>query len=152
MPTKAKIVLNIDLDSKIGKFVSWYEEQYTTVNENGRKRKGNAKAALLDFLTATIDTAGKGAYASGYRTYDREDGKPLHSIEKFEKDCEEYIEVGRLPNELKAAKKHLSPEEFETFQANWQKISSAEYLEKQNQKIIEEDKKQLVEKRKLEGN
>ena len=150
MPTKPKIVLNIDPESKIGKFVSWYEEQYTTVNENGRKRKGNAKAALLDFLTATIDTAGKGQYARGYRNYKEDDIKPLPSIHKFEKDCEEYIEVGRLPAELKAAKKHLSPEEFEIFQANWQKISSAELLEKQNQKIVEEDKKQLAEKRKSE--
>ena len=151
MPTKPKVVLNIDPESKIGKFVSWYEEQYTTVNENGRRRKGNAKAALLEFLTATIDTAGKGQYAQGYRTY-KSGEKPLASIEKFEKDCEEYIEVGRLPAELKAAKKHLSPEEFEIFQANWQKISHAEFLEKQNQKIVEEDKKQLAEKRKSEQN
>lgn len=114
MPTRPKIVLNIDPESNIGKFFSWYEQKYTTVNENGRKRKGNAKKALMDFMGEYISRGGK---------VDKDN--PLASISNFLTAIEEYKETGSLPTELKEAKMYLSAEDFEDFKDKFYKINKA---------------------------
>ena len=54
VPKKVELSYKLDPASKLGSFIEWYEITYRTTNENGRKRKGNAKKAILDYMEGVL--------------------------------------------------------------------------------------------------
>ena len=110
MPVSKKVPLEYKLDpaSKVGSFIEWYEITYRTTNENGRKRKGNAKKAILDYMEGVL---------TGVKTKEVNDF--IKSVEQFQEDT-------KLPKELQSAKNSLSPEEYEKFKTLFEKIKKEE--------------------------
>lgn len=95
-----KLELKFSLDmasSSTAQFIDWYERTYRTTNENGRKRKGNAKKAIQDFLDI---------YLSGETNN--------NIISQMNKDIQSFKEDTKLSPELQKAKINLSAEKFET--------------------------------------
>ena len=109
-PVSKKVPLEYKLDpaSKLGSFIEWYEITYRTTNENGRKRKGNAKKAILDYLEGLL---------TGVKSKEVNDF--MSSIESFREDT-------KLPKELQSAKNTLSPDEYENFKKLFEKIKKEE--------------------------
>lgn len=94
-----KLELKFSLDiasSSTAQFIEWYERAYRTTNENGRKRKGNARKAIADFLDV---------YLSGE--------KNSNIISQMNKDIQSFKEDTKLSPELQKAKVNLSTEKFE---------------------------------------
>jgi|TARA_B100000085_G_scaffold235747_1_gene224104 hypothetical protein len=110
VPVSKKVPLEYKLDpaSKLGSFIEWYEITYRTTNENGRKRKGNAKKAILDYLEGLL---------TGVKSKEVNDF--MSSIESFREDT-------KLPKELQSAKNTLSPDEYENFKKLFEKIKKEE--------------------------
>jgi len=106
---KAKVQLEYKLDpaSPLANFIEWYEVAYRTTNENGRKRKGNAKKAVLDFLENYLKGSQK-------------------EIVDFDSSVKQFREDTKLPKELQAAKNNLSSEEYATFKELYEKVSREE--------------------------
>ena len=58
-PKKVELSYKLDNASYIAQFISWYEEAKRTTNpDSGRKRKGNARKALQDYLESLISEGG----------------------------------------------------------------------------------------------
>ena len=110
MPAPKKVELSYKLDSasSIAKWIGWYEEAKRTINpDSGRKRKGNARKALQDFLESLISEGGISTTAIDQK--------------KFMETLKEYKEDTKLPPELQKAKNNLSPEEFSQFKSLFEK-------------------------------
>ena len=110
MPAAKKVELNFKLDptSKLGSFIEWYGVRYRTVNENGRKRIGNAKKAIQDYLQCSLNGYEKtDNHNKGYRHF-------LEAIEEFKEDT-------KLPQELQNMKNYLSDEEFAQYKSLYEK-------------------------------
>ena len=108
VPKKVELSYKLDPASKLGSFIEWYEITYRTTNENGRKRKGNAKKAILDYLEGLL---------TGVKSKEVNDF--MSSIESFREDT-------KLPKELQSAKNTLSPDEYENFKKLFEKIKKEE--------------------------
>ena len=110
MPTNQKYELSYKLDptSPLVAFISWYEDAYRTENENGRKRKGNARKKILEFLEGVV-------LSDNTMT-------STNAINSFKEVIERYKEERKLPAELQSAKNSLSADEYETFKDLYQKI------------------------------
>ena len=110
MPAPKKVELSYKLDnaSSIAKWIGWYEEAKRTINpDSGRKRKGNARKALQDFLESLISEGGVSTTAIDQR--------------KFMDTLKEFKEDTKLPPELQKAKNNLSPEDFSQFKSLFEK-------------------------------
>ena len=98
-----KLEFKLSLDkgsSAFASFIEWYENTHRTINEEtGRKRKGNAKKAIQDFLDCYF--------------VDRNDSS---IVEAMNKEIDAFREDTKLSPELQKAKINLSPDEFETLQ------------------------------------
>lgn len=107
-----KIEFKLSLDkstSHFAQFIEWYENTHRTTNEEtGRKRKGNAKKAILDYLEGLL---------TGVKSKEVNDF--MSSIESFREDT-------KLPKELQSAKNTLSPDEYENFKKLFEKIKKEE--------------------------
>ena len=106
MPAAKKVELNLKLDptSKLGSFIQWYEEaKRTTSEETGRKRKGNAKKAIQDYLESCII----GVQSKEYNLF-------KEAINEFQQDT-------KLPQELQNMKNYLSDEEFAQYKSLYEK-------------------------------
>ena len=110
MVAKGKVILEYKLDpsSTLASFIEWYEITYRTTNENGRKRKGNAKKAILDFIENYLK------------------GSNEKEMMDFDKSVKQFREDTKLPKELQAAKNNLSGEEYETFKSLFEKVKKEE--------------------------
>ena len=90
-----KIEFKLSLDkstSHFAQFIEWYENTHRTTNEEtGRKRKGNAKKVIAEFL----------------ELYFNDRTKMNDLIDTFKEDT-------KLSPELQKAKINLSADEFET--------------------------------------
>ena len=105
MPVSKKVPLEYKLDpaSKVGSFIEWYEITYRTTNENGRKRKGNAKKVIAEFLEVYFnDRNGKNAISG------------TSNIKQYNELIDAFKEDTKLSPELQKAKINLSADEFET--------------------------------------
>ena len=105
---KVSLEYKLDATSKVASFVEWYEITHRTTNENGRKRKGNAKKAILDFLESAV---------SGTQT--------AESI-SFVDSVKQFVEDTKLPKELQSAKNNLSTEDYESFKTLYEKMKKEE--------------------------
>ena len=110
MAIAKKVLLEYKLDpsTKLAEFVQWYELANTSTNENGRKRKGDAKKAIRLYLESII---------TGVKTKDYND---------FMNDVDKFVEDNKLPKELQAAKNNLPPEEYESYKKLFEKIKKEE--------------------------
>jgi len=106
--TKYELSWKLDKSNPIVKFIEWYEDAYRTENENGRKRKGNAKKKLLEFIEAAI----------------KPDWKADDTIGEFVALQKEFAADSMLPKELQEAKNNLSEEEYKQFNELYKKITS----------------------------
>jgi len=105
---KVSLEYKLDATSKVASFIEWYEITHRTTNENGRKRKGNAKKAILDFLESAV---------SGTQT--AESISFVDSVKQFKEDT-------KLPKELQSAKNNLSLEDYESFKSLYEKMKKEE--------------------------
>ena len=105
---KVSLEYKLDATSKVASFVEWYEITHRTTNENGRKRKGNAKKAILDFIESAV---------SGTQT--------AESI-SFVDSVKQFVEDTKLPKELQSAKNNLSTEDYESFKTLYEKMKKEE--------------------------
>lgn len=105
MPVAKKVELDFKLDpsSQLGSFVEWYKVRYRTTNENGRKRIGNARKAIQDYLESSIT------------------GVASKELNHFKEAVEEFKEDTKLPAALQNAKNNLSPEDFAQFKSLYEK-------------------------------
>jgi|TARA_A100001201_G_scaffold53069_1_gene52165 predicted ATP-binding protein involved in virulence len=98
-----KLEFKLSLDkssSSFASFIEWYENTHRTINEEtGRKRKGNAKKAIQDFLDAYFGSVDDSII-----------------VEKMNKEITSFKEDTKLSPELQKAKINLSADEFETLQ------------------------------------
>lgn len=112
MPALKKLSLEFKLSpsSPLYSFIEWYELEYRTTNpETGRKRKGNAKKAILDFFDNALSD------------------EPLSKeAEHFNAAVKQFKEDTKLPKELQSAKTNLSPEEYKNFKLLYEKIQNEE--------------------------
>lgn len=110
MAVAKKVLLEYKLDpsTKLAEFVQWYELANTSTNENGRKRKGDAKKAIRLYLESII---------TGVKTKDYND---------FMNDVDKFVEDNKLPKELQAAKNNLPLEEYESYKKLFEKIKKEE--------------------------
>ena len=118
MPAPKKLSLEFKLNSSspLFQFIEWYEAAYRKTNpETGRKRKGDAKGAILGFLEEYI----KG-----------EMGSP--QLGKFNEAARSFQEDNKLPKELQSAKNSLSPDEYKNFKLYWEKIKKDNEKEETN--------------------
>ena len=108
MVAKAKVQLEykLDPDSKLANFIEWYKVAYTTTNENGRKRQGNARKAILNFLENYLGA------------------RDVAEMKKFDDCVKQFLETSKLPKELQMAKNKLSNDEYETFKKLADKINA----------------------------
>ena len=115
-PKKVELSYKLDSASSIASFIGWYEEAKRTTNpDTGRKRKGDAKGAILGFLEEYI----KG-----------EMGSP--QLGKFNEAARSFQEDNKLPKELQSAKNSLSPDEYKNFKLYWEKIKKDNEKEETN--------------------
>lgn len=102
-----KIEFKLSLDkstSHFAQFIEWYENTHRTTNEEtGRKRKGNAKKVIAEFLELYFNDRTKTNAISG----DLNINKMNDLIDTFKEDT-------KLSPELQKAKINLSADEFET--------------------------------------
>tara|TARA_B100002019_G_scaffold236635_1_gene211244 strand:- start:440 stop:826 length:387 start_codon:yes stop_codon:yes gene_type:complete len=98
---KLEFKLSLDKSSSaFAQFIEWYENTHRTINEEtGRKRKGNAKKAIQDFLDSYF--------------VDRIDSNIVAAMNK---EIDTFREDTKLSPELQKAKINLSADEFETLQ------------------------------------
>lgn len=95
-----KVEFKLSLDksvSSFAQFIEWYENTHRTTNETGRKRKGNAKKAIADFLDAYFGSIENSIL-----------------VDKMNKEITSFKEDTKLSPELQKAKINLSAEKFET--------------------------------------
>ena len=115
MPASKKLELSYKLDdqSSLANWIEWYEDAHRTTNpDTGRKRKGNAKKVLLDFLENSVKVG-------AINPSKEEQKKFLDSLDEFKEDT-------KLPKELQKAKNNLSPEEFQQFKSLFEKSEKEE--------------------------
>ena len=102
-----KIEFKLSLDkstSHFAQFIEWYENTHRTTNEEtGRKRKGNAKKAIAEFLELYFNDRTKTNAISG-----------TLNINKMNDLIDTFKEDTKLSPELQKAKINLSADEFET--------------------------------------
>jgi hypothetical protein len=104
-----KVLLEYKLDpsSPLAEFIEWYGVARKSTNPvTGRKRKGNAKKAILEFIEG---------YLKGHSTKE---------VTDFNKSVEEFKEDSKLPKEYQVAKNTLSNEEYKTFITLCEKINA----------------------------
>ena len=122
-----KIEFKLSLDkstSHFAQFIEWYENTHRTTNEEtGRKRKGNAKKVIAEFLELYFNDRTKTNAISG----DLNINKMNHLIDTFKEDT-------KLSPELQKAKINLSADEFETLKKLLEK-SEVEEAKNQTGKI-----------------
>ena len=115
MPSPKKVELSYKLDnaSYTAQFISWYEEAKRTTNpDTGRKRKGNAKKVIQDYLESV--------FKEGKNNMNNINQQPfMEAVIQFKED-------NKLPKELQRAKNTLSPEEYENFKSYYEKIQKEE--------------------------
>ena len=110
--------------SHFAQFIEWYENTHRTTNEEtGRKRKGNAKKAIAEFLELYFNDRTKTNAISG----DLNINKMNDLIDTFKEDT-------KLSPELQKAKINLSADEFETLKKLLEK-SEVEEAKNQTGKI-----------------
>ena len=112
-PRKVELSYKLDNASSIASFIGWYEEAKRTINpESGRKRKGNAKKVIQDYLESV--------FKQGKNDMTNINQKPfMEAVIQFKED-------NKLPKELQRAKNTLSTEEYETFKSYYEKIQKEE--------------------------
>jgi len=102
-----KIEFKLSLDkstSHFAQFIEWYENTHRTINEEtGRKRKGNAKKVIADFLELYFNDRNRKNAISG-----------TSDINKINELIDAFKEDTKLSPELQKAKINLSADEFET--------------------------------------
>ena len=122
-----KIEFKLSLDkstSHFAQFIEWYENTHRTTNEEtGRKRKGNAKKVIAEFLELYFNDRTKTNAISG----DLNINKMNDLIDAFKEDT-------KLSPELQKAKINLSADEFETLKKLLEK-SEVEEAKNQTGKI-----------------
>tara|TARA_B100000035_G_scaffold141296_1_gene120327 strand:- start:193 stop:573 length:381 start_codon:yes stop_codon:yes gene_type:complete len=122
-----KIEFKLSLDkstSHFAQFIEWYENTHRTTNEEtGRKRKGNAKKVIAEFLELYFNDRTKTNAISG----DLNINKMNDLIDTFKEDT-------KLSPELQKAKINLSADEFETLKKLLEK-SEVEEAKNQTGKI-----------------
>ena len=102
-----KLEFKLSLDrssSSFASFIEWYENTHRTINEEtGRKRKGNAKKVIAEFLEVYFnDRNGKNAISG------------TSNIKQYNELIDAFKEDTKLSPELQKAKINLSADEFET--------------------------------------
>ena len=115
MPAKDKIELKYSLDasSPIARFKNWYEIKHTTIDEKtGRKRKGDFRLQLRNYLERTIAPFGSAT------------DKDRSEAQQFVEELKQFQEDQKLPQEVADAKNHLSEEDFNAFYDLWKKKES----------------------------
>ena len=122
-----KIEFKLSLDkstSHFAQFIEWYENTHRTTNEEtGRKRKGNAKKVIAEFLELYFNDRTKTNAISG----DLNINKMNDLIDAFKEDT-------KLSPELQKAKINLSADEIETLKKLLEK-SEVEEAKNQTGKI-----------------
>ena len=106
MPVSKKVQLEYKLDptSKLASFIEWYKARHRTENEEtGRKRIGNVRKAILDYLESSII------------------GVQSKEYDHFVKSIKEFQEDTKLPKELQNMKNYLSDEEFAQYKSLYEK-------------------------------
>ena len=107
---KVSLEYKLDPSSKLAGFIEWYEITHRTINEEtGRKRKGNAKKAILDFLECAVNA----------NQTTKEYNHFVDCIKVFKEDT-------KLPKELQSAKNNLSPEKYENFKSLYEEMKKEE--------------------------
>ena len=97
--------LKVKRDSKLAKFLDWYMIAYQTTNpDTGRKRKGNAKAFILEELENVLST-----------------GKASSNLLEV---ASEFKKSSVLTPELQKAKANLSESEFSQLVALMEKAGT----------------------------
>ena len=93
MPASFIFPLKVSSQSKLNRFIEWYENFHTTTNpETGRKRKGNVKKFILEELESMLAT-----------------GK---TSTNFAKVIDEFSKVLVLSPEIQKAKEKLNDADF----------------------------------------
>lgn len=106
---KVSLEYKLDPSSKLAGFIEWYKNRYRTINpDTGRKRVGNAKKVIQDFLEATLT----GIQSKEYNEF-------IDCVKEFKEDT-------KLPKELQSAKNNLSAEEYENFKSLYEKVKKEE--------------------------
>ena len=122
-----KIEFKLSLDkstSHFAQFIEWYENTHRTTNEEtGRKRKGNAKKVIAEFLELYFNDRTKTNAISGEL-----------NINKMNDLIDAFKEDTKLSPELQKAKINLSADEFETLKKLLEK-SEVEEAKNQTGKI-----------------
>jgi len=122
-----KIEFKLSLDkstSHFAQFIEWYENTHRTTNEEtGRKRKGNAKKVIAEFLELYFNDRTKTNAISGEL-----------NINKMNDLIDTFKEDTKLSPELQKAKINLSADEFETLKKLLEK-SEVEEAKNQTGKI-----------------
>ena len=122
-----KIEFKLSLDkstSNFAQFIEWYENTHRTTNEEtGRKRKGNAKKVIAEFLELYFNDRTKTNAISG-----------TLNINKMNDLIDAFKEDTKLSPELQKAKINLSADEFETLKKLLEK-SEVEEAKNQTGKI-----------------
>jgi len=114
---KLEISWKIDSKSEIYDFVMWYEDYYRTSTKDpsgkDRFRKGNAKKFLKEYLEKHIK----------WRFSSEKNGEPLEGnvLEETADVFRNYQQSKRLPLELAARMKNLSPEDGKKLLDLWKK-------------------------------
>ena len=112
MPAPKKVILDYKLNpvSPLAQFVEWYQKAFTTFNpDTGRKRQGNAKKVILEFLENALS-----------------DEPPSDAAKHFNDAVKQFKEDTKLPKELQSAKTNLSAEEYKNFKLLYEKIQTEE--------------------------
>ena len=124
-----KIEFKLSLDkstSHFAQFIEWYENTHRTTNEEtGRKRKGNAKKVIAEFLEVYFNDRNSKNAISGTSNIN----KMNDLIDAFKEDTKLSIKP-----ELQQKNKSLSADEFETLKKLLEK-SEVEEAKNQTGKI-----------------
>lgn len=106
---KVSLEYKLDPSSKLAGFIEWYEITHRKTNEEtGRKRKGNAKKSILDFLESAVSATQTIEY------------------KHFVECVNQFTEDTKLPKELQSAKNNLSAEDYENFKSLYEKMKKEE--------------------------
>jgi len=106
---KVSLEYKLDPSSKLAGFIDWYKNRYRTINQDtGRKRVGNAKKVIQDFLEATLT----GVQSKEYNDF-------IDCVKEFKEDT-------KLSKELQSAKNNLPTEEYENYKFLYEKVKKEE--------------------------
>jgi len=110
MVASKKVLLqyNLDPSSKLASFIEWYEITHRTIKDTGRKRKGDAKKAIKEFLESAVSATQTKEY------------------KHFVECVNQFTEDTKLPKELQSAKNNLSADDYENFKSLYEKMKKEE--------------------------